>query len=313
MHIAFANTIFSLAENDNNIVWISADNGTDYDKIFANNFPKQYINAGIAEENMVAMSAGMAAEGKISFIYTGCTFLSYRAFEFIRNDICLQNRNVKLIGFGAGFSISNLGATHHATEDISLIRALPNIVILSPATAKEVQEAVVWAYEHEGPAYIRLEMGAEEPTWNEEVDKLLLGKNKVIKEGTDVALFAVGSMVHSAVRVAEKLEKDNISCRIIESIFLEPFDFELVDRVCEECTYLITLEEHSIIGGLGSILSDYLMEKNKKVKLCKIGLTHEFAHGYGTHLQMRKINGLDDESVYLKIKEFIRGEGEPKN
>lgn len=306
MHIAFANTIFSLAENDENVVWISADNGTDYDKIFSNNFPKQYINAGIAEENMVAMSAGMASEGKIPFIYTGSTFLAYRAYEFIRNDICLQNRNVKLIGFGAGFSISNLGVTHHATEDISLLRTLPNMVILSPATAEEVREAVVWAYEYEGPVYIRLEMSAEQKAWNDENAKLSFGKNKMLKNGTELALFAVGSMVHSAMRVAERLEEENISCKVVNSVFLAPFDYELLETVCKECAYLVSIEEHSCIGGLGSILSDYLIEHNKRVKLCKIGLSDGFAYGYGTHTQMRELNKLDDEMIYKRIKEFIQ-------
>ena len=161
MQSAYIGKLMELAERDSEVLHILADSGTGYDEMFRRNFPEQIYNFGISEENMVAAAAGMAAVGKKPFVFTAGAFLAYRSLEFIRDDICFQNLNVKIIGMGSGLSWSSLGPTHHTTEDIAVLRAIPNLMILSPATPRQVSAYLKMAYEYEGPVYMRIGMNHE--------------------------------------------------------------------------------------------------------------------------------------------------------
>lgn len=304
MQKAYISTLYEFAQNDKRIVSIIPDSGTDYDEMFCRDMPDQFFNLGISEEHSVAASAGMAACGKIPFIYTSGAFLAYRAFEFIRDDVCLQNCNVKIAGMGSGLAWSTLGPTHHTTEDISVLRALPNLRIFSPATPVEVKKSVRMAYEHDGPVYLRLGMKGEEEFFSEEAS----GNDNaysVMRDRTDAILISTGSILSETMAAAELLEERGIHCGVISIFSIKPFPADIILNAAEKTKFLISVEEHNIYGGLGSIISEILAEKRLHAILHRIGLNDCFAKGYGTLDELRKQNKLDRVSICESVYGFV--------
>ncbi len=214
MRAAYLETLFELASRDKNVFALISDNGAIvYDKYrkYLNN---QYFNLGISEQNMLGIAAGMANCGKIPFAYTIGAFLAYRALEFIRNDICLQNMNVKIVGTGAGMVYSALGPTHHSTEDLGCIRSFPNLTILSPASPMEVKKATRAAYEYVGPVYLRLGTNREQEIYKEDY-QFEIGKGITIREGKDITLIGTGNIVKNLLDIAEILKGEEIDVRVI--------------------------------------------------------------------------------------------------
>lgn len=305
MQKAYINALYELISKDKNVISCLSDSGTDYDELIAREFPNQCINFGISENNKVAAASGMAACGKIPFVYTTNAFLAYRSYEFIRDDICLQNRNVKLVGMGCGLSWSTLGSTHHTTEDIAALKAIPNLTILSPASPLELSECVKKAYEIKGPVYIRIGM-SNEPEIYEENYKFELGKNVVIRDGKSATAFCTGSIISEVLEASNKLKEEEINLRIINIPTIKPFDVENVKKECTKQTKIFSLEEHNVVGGIGSSIADVVAENGLKVDLTKIGLNDTFAIGYGTYQEIRQMNNLDNESIYKRIKENMQ-------
>ncbi len=305
MQRAYISKLMELAEADANVMHILADSGTGYDELFRMNFPEQILNFGISEEHMVAAAAGMATAGRIPFVYTAGAFLAYRSLEFIRDDVCFQNLNVKIVGMGSGLAWSTLGPTHHTTEDVAVLRAIPNLMILSPATPVQLASCVEAAYKHQGPVYIRIGMNDEKEFFAPDY-VFCPGKNDVLKEGEAVSIFVTGSILEEAIEAADLLEKDGVSVNLINVAAIKPFDEENVLEMAKKSKILVTVEEHSIYGGLGSIISEVLTEKGVGARLLRIGLKDVFATGYGTHKRVRAENGLDAESICRKIKEALQ-------
>ncbi|MCH5339955.1 MAG: transketolase [Acetatifactor sp.] len=298
-------SLMELADQDQNILYLTADSGEGgLDFMFRKNFPDRSFNFGIAEENMVAASAGLAASGKIPFVYTAAPFLAYRSYEFIRNDICLQNLPVKLIGTGSGLSVSSLGPTHHTTEDISVLRSLPNLKILSPATPKQAYECMKVAYRYSGPVYIRLGMNKEKEYFPDDY-QFPIDKNEVLKDGEDVTIFTTGAILEEAMNAAELLEAEGTSVCVVNVPTIKPFDKENVIELAGKTKLFFVVEEHNILGGLGSIISDVLVDAGCLKKTVKVGLKDCFSVGYGTLPQIRKENGLDVETITSRIKEAL--------
>lgn len=303
MQRAYMSKLMELAEKDRNILHLVADSDTGFDELFARYFPKQIYNFGIAEEHMVAASAGMATANKIPFVYTTGAFLVYRSLEFIRDDICFQNLNVKIVGMGSGLSISALGPTHHTTEDIAILRALPNLMILSPATPLQVQQCVEQAYRHRGPVYIRMEMNNEKEFFEKESFDVL--RNQLLREDGDITVFSTGSILEEVMEAAIRLEEDGIKVNVVNVSLIKPFECSSLVKMAQMSRMIVTVEEHNMIGGLGGIISEILIEKGISARLLKIGLEDMFAVGFGTLKQIRKENGLSSENIYQKIKEKI--------
>lgn len=305
MQSACIGSLMELAEKDSRILYLTADSGEGgLDKMFRMNFSDRSFNFGIAEANMVAAAAGLATAGKIPFVYTAAPFLVYRSYEFIRNDVCLQNLNVKLIGTGSGLSVSSLGPTHHTTEDISVLRALPNLMILSPATPYQVTACMKRAYEHTGPVYIRLAMNKEKEFF--EADHIFdLDKIEVIKEGGDVSIFTTGSILDEVIRTAEILEMTGIANRVIHVPMLKPFDVDSVLELAVKSKLFVSIEEHNVMGGLGSIISEILTDQGMAIKLLRIGLQDVFSVGYGKLFALRQENALNAETMAEKIREIL--------
>ena len=304
MQSAYIGKIMELAERDPNVLHILADSGTGYDEMFRRNFPNQMYNFGIAEENMVAAAAGMASVGKVPFVYTAGAFLAYRSMEFIRDDICFQDMNVKVVGMGSGLAWSTLGPTHHTTEDVAVLRAIPNLMILSPATPKQVAEAVEAAYQHKGPVYIRIGMNHEKEYYDESY-KFEVSKNDVLKEGTDALVYVTGSILEEVMDAAELLEKDGIYVKVVNVSTIKPFNRSCVVDESASVKMIFTVEEHNIYGGLGSIIAESVAYQGIGKKVHPIGIKDDFAEGYGTHKRVREINQLDAVSIYKEIKEAL--------
>lgn len=304
MQKAYLMALYDLAAKDKRVLSLLADSGTGYDELFKREFPDQLFDFGIAEEHMVGAAAGMASCGKIPFVYTAGAFLAYRSFEFVRDDICLQNLNVKVVGMGSGLAWSTLGPTHHTTEDISVLRALPNLTIFSPSCPREVEKTVKAAYAIEGPVYIRIGMNAEPDIYGDDYE-FVTGENIQLRSGDEFAVFTTGSIASEALRAVDLLKEQGISASLYQVHTIKPFDEESVIRAAKTHPYLVTVEEHNIYGGLGSIVSEVVAEQGLGVKVKRIGLQDTFAKGYGTIAEVRQQNGLDAESLRERLRERI--------
>lgn len=301
MRNTYLKEVYNLAAKDRNVLSLVADNGMIVYDDFRRDFPEQYFNFGISEGHMITAAAGMASCGKIPFAYTIGAFLAYRSFEFIRLDVCLQKMNVKIVGIGAGMSYGYLGPTHHTTEDIAVLRTLPNLTLLSPASAKETKALVNYAYELSGPVYIRLGNNLKEELYPEDV-QVIPGKGTILKKGNDIVIFSTGDITYHVMTAAKRLEEEGIHATVISMHTIKPFDSQLVVDMAQRSTKLFTVEEHSIIGGLGSAVAEVLTDNGCSAGLKRIGLNDVFAHGYGNQEQVRKANGLDADGIYNSIK-----------
>lgn len=302
MRNAYLSALYNLAKDNKNILALVADNGAIvYDK-FRQDFPEQFINFGISEANMISVAAGLASCGKIPFAYTISSFLTMRAFEQIRIDVCLQEMNVKLVGIGAGFVYSNLGPTHQATEDIALMRALPKMTVLSPADPLEAEYATYAAVKIPGPAYIRLSVGSTPVVYKKEYD-FKIGRAVILKEGSDLTIIASGGIIYEVLKAVDELEALNISVRLINMHTIKPLDKEVILRSANETKAILTIEEHTIYGGLGSAVAEVLSEDNKTpVQFKRMGLNGFFSSGYGTYDEMKETNGLSKNHIIREAK-----------
>ena len=304
MRNASTQMVYDLAERDRNVMALTADNSNEIYDMIKREMPGQYIDYGIAEENMVASAAGLASCGKIPFLYTITNFMSMHAFEFIRNDVCIANQNVKFLGRSSGLVSSSMGATHQGTEEVALLRTLPHMLVITPATPIEAREATRFAYHHRGPVYIRLE-GFNEPELYDEDYQFSVGRGCVLRDGGDITVISMGSIVNEALSAAGKLESDGINVRIINMPMVNPIDRDLIVAAAKETGHIITLEEHSIHGGLGSAVAEVLAECGLAVSFQRMGLDG-CAKGCGNREAMRKINGLASGNVMEKVRESLQ-------
>ncbi len=299
MRNAYIETLSELAKKDKNVYAVISDNGAIVYDDFRASFPEQFINAGISEANMVAMCSGLAARGKIPFAYTIGAFLAYRAFEFILNDVCMQNANVKLVGIGAGCSYSLLGASHHSIYDLAVLRPLPNLTILSPASPMEVKMAVKAAYEIKGPVYLRLGTNREKEIYDKPYD-YKVGSSVWLREGSDVALISTGSIVSDVLTAAEVLGEKGVKAGVLNVHTILPFDEESIVKAAEKYKKILVVEEHSMTGGLGSAVAEVIARRGLRTEYDRIGIK-DYVHYYGKHDELKKMNGLGVDDIVKKV------------
>ena len=300
--------LYKLASDDPNIVVLVADNGAIVYDDFRREFPNQFINLGIAEANMVGIAAGLASCGKIPFAYTIANFLTMRAFEQIRNDVCLQKMNVKLIGIGAGFAYSTAGPTHHSVTDIALMRALPGMTVLAPADDLEVGKATEAAARIDGPVYLRLARGGSLVMYHRGYD-FEVGKGIRLSEGHDLTIIASGASVYDAIKVRDILKRSfHSTVRVVNIHTIKPIDRDIIIHAAMETGRILTIEEHSIIGGLGSAVAEVLAEESlpQRVAFKRLGLNDMFPKGYGTYEEMKKLNGLSITHIVREAEELLK-------
>ncbi len=272
--------------------------------IFKKAYPDRHIDCGIAECNMVGIAAGLAATGKIPFVSSFAMFAAGRAYEQVRNSVAYPQLNVKIGATHAGISVGEDGATHQCNEDLALMRTIPGMVVLNPADDVEARAAVKAAIEHQGPVYIRFGRLAT-PVINDNPDyKFEIGKGVTLREGKDVTIIATGLCVAESLEAANKLAADGIDAKVINIHTIKPLDEELVIASAKETGKIVTVEEHSIIGGLGSAVCDCLSE-NAPTKVLRIGVNDVFGES-GPAVKLIEKYGLDANGIYAKVKDFIK-------
>ena len=300
---SYGNALVELGKEHENLVVLDADlAAATKTGVFKKVFPERHIDCGIAECNMMGVAAGLATTGKVPFASSFAMFAAGRAFEQIRNSIGYPKLNVKIGATHAGISVGEDGATHQCNEDIALMRTIPGMVVINPSDDVEARAAVKAAYKHEGPVYLRFGRLAV-PVINDREDyKFELGKGVVLREGKDITLIATGLPVAETLEAAEKLAADGIDAKVINIHTIKPLDEELIVEAAKETGKVVTIEEHSVIGGLGSAVCDVVSEK-APTKVLKIGINDTYGES-GPAVELVKKYGLDAESIYKKIKEF---------
>lgn len=302
---SYGNALVELGKEHEDLVVLDADlAAATKTGVFQKVFPDRHIDCGIAECNMAGISAGLATAGKVPFMSTFAMFAAGRAFEQIRNSIGYPHLNVKIGATHAGISVGEDGATHQCNEDIALMRTIPGMVVINPSDDIEAKAAVKAAYEHVGPVYLRFGRLAA-PVINDHADyKFELGKGVLLKEGKDLTIVATGLMVSAALEAAEMLKKDGIDAEVINIHTIKPLDEELIVAAAKETGKVVTVEEHSVIGGLGSAVCDALSEK-APTPVKKIGIQDVFGES-GPAVALLQKYGLDGEGIYRQVKEFVK-------
>ena len=302
---SYGNALKELGAENPNVLVLDADlAGATKTGVFKKAYPDRFFDCGIAEGNMVGIAAGLATTGKIPFCSTFAMFAAGRAFEQIRNSVGYPHLNVKVAATHAGISVGEDGATHQCNEDIALMRTIPGMVVINPADDVEARAAVKAAAEYEGPVYLRFGRLAV-PVFNDEATyKFELGKGILLREGTDLTIVATGLCVNSALEAAEKLAAEGVSAEVINIHTIKPLDEEIILKSAKKTGKVVTAEEHSVIGGLGSAVCDVLSEK-LPTPVKKIGVYDVFGES-GPAVKLLEKYKLDGEGVYEQIKDWLK-------
>lgn len=302
---AFGAAMLELAHTVDDLIVLTADlgNTSGLDRM-REAFPEKFYNVGIAENNMINLAAGLAKEGNNVFCTTFANFAVMRSYEQIRLSLGYMMFPVKVVGIGSGFAMGFFGNTHYGMEDIALMRAIPNLTVISPADCSEVVKATVACAEYNKPVYLRLTGVMNNPMVYKENYNFEIGKAIKLKDGKDIAIIATGSMVYNSLKAAEILESKGYSCSVINIHTIKPLDENSIKN-CLDKKLIVTVEEHSVIGGLGSAVSDIVSKKSRNCILLKIGIK-DFFQKAGDYQYLLKVNGLDEISISNIIEEGIR-------
>lgn len=305
MRTQFIETLSQMAERDPRVTLVVGDLGFGVVQEFAERFPKQFLNAGVAEQNMTGVAAGMALAGRIVFTYSIANFPTLRPLEQLRNDVCYHNANVIAVAVGGGLAYGALGMSHHATEDLAMLRTLPEMTVLAPGDPAETAAAVEQLATGIGPAYLRLGR-AGEPMVHTEPVSLEIGRALEVRPGFDGTLVSTGGMLHTAVCVADALAEQGIRLRVLSMHTIKPLDREAILRAARETGAVVTLEEHSVLGGLGGAVAEVLCEElDQAVAFQRIGTPSEYLKTVGDQDHLRAACGLDVASVQEKVLQTL--------
>ena len=301
---AYGKALVKLGKINDDVVVLDADlSKSTKTNDFCKAYPNRFFNMGIAEQNLVGAACGFAAAGKIPFASTFAMFATGRAFEVIRNSACYPKLNVKICATHAGITVGEDGGSHQSVEDISLMRSIPNMTVLVPADGVEAEKMIFAAVEFNGPMYVRLGRSAVPTLFNEDYN-FEIGKGVVLKEGNDATIIACGMMVNEAILAADMLKEENINVRVINMSTIKPIDTELIIKAAKETKAIVTAEEHSIIGGLGSAVSEVVSE-NCPIIVKKVGINDCFGES-GTPAELLEKYGLTAKHIVEKVKEAMQ-------
>ena len=265
MRSAFIESLTALAERDASVMLLTGDLGFTVFEPFRDRFQGRFINMGVAEQNMISVAAGLALCGRRVFVYSIIPFVTLRCAEFIRNDLCFHRANVCIVGVGSGYAYGHMGSTHHALEDIAILRSLPDMTVVCPGDPVETRAAMQAIATLEGPCYLRLGKNGEHAVHDKPV-ALTLGRTLTLREGSDATLIATGTMLETAVAAADLLKKNGVSARVLSMHTVKPLDLVAVRRAAAETALIVTIEEHRIAGGLGSAVAEVLAENDARPK-----------------------------------------------
>ena len=302
MRDAFIQALSDLAEEDERIVLVNGDLGFGVLSDFIRRFPDQYVNAGIAEQNMTAIACGMALTGARAYTYSIGNFPTLRCLEQLRNDVCYHNANVTVVAIGGGFSYGQLGVSHFATEDLAVMRSMPGMTVVAPSDPWQAYELTQQLHALGGPAYLRIDKGSAglPPT------RIELGKARTVRSGSDIALFTTGAILSEAITASETLATEGISVRIVDVHTIKPFDREAILAAAGDCGRVLTLEEHVVTGGLGGAVAEACAEAGLALKsFRRLGLADVFPDVVGDQAFLRARHGLDAGSVGDAIRKTV--------
>lgn len=305
MRDTFVRTLIQLAKEDPNIELVTADLGFGVLKPFWEQLPDQFTNCGIAEQNMTGLAAGMALSGKIVFTYSIGNFPTLRCLEQIRNDCAYHNANVKIVCIGGGFVYGSLGMTHQATEDLAVMRALPNVVVMAPGDLTEAAEATKAIAKYPGTCYLRLGRGGEKRI-HDHIDGFEIGRAIPVREGSRVVIFSTGAIFEEVSTACTLLQARGISPAVYTFPTVKPIDRELIEQVAQRYEWIVTCEEHNIIGGFGSAVAEVLAElPGIKARLLRLGLNDVYAEKVGSQRYLREQYGISAAHIAARIEAVL--------
>ena len=300
----FINALINLAENDKEIVLLTGDLGFGVFEKFESRFPSQYYNVGVAEQNMIGLATGLALEGKKVVTYSIGNFGILRCLEQIRNDACYHDANITIIANGGGFSYGSLGMSHHTTEDLAILRALPNMSVVAPCTANEAGEAITAMIMNGGTGYLRLDKSSAKDCLSKE--PFVIGKSRRYKEGKDITLIATGSILGDANTASVELKKLGIEARVVGMHSIKPIDVDEIIDAVSNTGGIVTIEEHNKDGGLGSAISEVCMDLRMiPGKFLRIGLENKYSSIVGTQQYLRSRYDMDSKAIVKKVLDLL--------
>lgn len=301
----FGQAILALAETEQNLMVLSADlgNSSGLDR-FKNTYPDKFVNVGIAEQNLIGVAAGLAKEGYVVFATSFAPFIAMRSSEQIRMNLGYMDLNVKAVGIGSGVAMAFLGNSHYGIEDAAVMRSIPNLTVVSPADCAEIVKTVFAAAAHKGPMYIRLTGAPNNPVVYKEDYNFEIGKAITLREGADVTVIANGTMVYEALEAAKVLEADGISAAVVNMHTIKPLDLSVIDKAIASTKLIVTVEEHTIIGGLGGAVAEYKTTIRNAPPQLIMGLPDEFGKAADYRFLLEKY-GLTGEKIARKIKAHL--------
>lgn len=307
MRDTFVKTLVELAKENKNIELITGDLGFGVLKPFWETVPDQFTNAGIAEQNMTTVAAGMALEGKTVFTYSIGNFPTLRCLEQIRNDCAYHNANVKIVCIGGGFVYGSLGMSHQATEDLAILRALPDVVVMAPGDLVEAAECTKALAKYQGTAYLRLGRGGEKRI-HEKIENFQIGKAIKVKDGKKIAIFSTGAIFEEVQGAYDLLVEAGYEPAVYTFPTVKPIDKKVIEQCSKDFELIVTCEEHNIVGGFGSAVAEVIAEMwQKKAHLLRIGLNDMYAVRVGNQKYLREQYGMSAEKIAEKIEEVING------
>ncbi|MEJ8842917.1 transketolase C-terminal domain-containing protein [Lacibacter sp. H375] len=302
----FSETLQRLAATDKNIIAVTSDSrGSGKLVPFGKSFPKQIVEVGIAEQNLVGVAAGLASCDKKVFAVSPACFLTARALEQIKNDICYSDNPATVVGISAGVSYGALGSTHHSLHDFAVLRAINNIIIVAPADNFETQKATELAAESKHPVYLRFGKRVMPSLKEDNSDGFVFGKGRVITEGTDVAIIANGETVYPAVKAAGKLKANGIAATVVSMHTIKPLDTELLSKLADTCNAIVTVEEHSVYGGLGEACASYMLQKGYAKPFKIMGIPDEYTVT-GPQLDIFKHYGISEDGIADEVTNLLK-------
>jgi transketolase len=306
MRFTFVNTLVEIAKKDRDVIVLLGDLGYGMFDPFFNELPEQIINVGIAEQSMTGLAAGLALEGKKVFTYGTCNFPTMRCLEQIRNDCAYQKANVKIVSANCGLAFKAHGMSHYATEDLAVMRALPNVTVVAPADPVESELLTEAIYKQQGTCYLRLGKGAEPTIYKEKINNYVLGKAIKIIEGKKIVFFSTGSITHEVLKAIELLNTKDIYPALFSFPTVKPIDKKLIIECSKQYDFIISVEEHNIIGGFGSAIAEVLAEiPNCHATLKRFGLEDVYPEIVGTQEYLLNIYGISAEKIFDRTLSLI--------
>jgi len=300
-----------LAADDERIWLLTADLGFSVLERFAERFPTRYVNVGVAEQNMTGVACGIALEGNVVVTYSIGNFPTMRCLEQIRDDVCYHKANVKIVIVGGGMAYGALGVSHHATEDLAILRALPDLVVLAPADFAEARAAVHAMIAHEGPVYFRCGRKKEPPLHSGPI-QFQIGRAILVREGADVTLIGTGTISYRALQASQLLEQQGVRARVLSMHTVKPLDTQAVLDAAHQTGAIVTLEENTVLGGLGGAVAEVLAESGLGVPFKRMGIPDTYAHVVGSQDWLLDYYGLSVQDIAQTAKELVARKGQPR-